>query len=108
MGKPTNPMTLNAYAYVGGNPINVNDPSGRFWDDLVGAVGNALDIVNLAQCAAQDDMTCYGAITLGITIGAIVTTTCVGITGGTGALGCTAAGIAASELTYRATMEEYD
>jgi RHS repeat-associated protein len=31
-GEPNNPMTLNPYTYVGANPINVIDPSGRDWD----------------------------------------------------------------------------
>ena len=39
IGKPNNPMTLNACSYVGGNPINAADPSGRFLDEI----GDALD-----------------------------------------------------------------
>ncbi len=33
-GKPTNPMSLNTYNYVGSNPINVIDPTGRFFEFL--------------------------------------------------------------------------
>ena len=34
---PGDPATWNGYAYVGGNPVNVTDPSGEgFWSDLGG------------------------------------------------------------------------
>jgi RHS repeat-associated protein len=36
----------NRYAFAGSNPINFNDPSGRFLNALIGAVGGA--IVNVA------------------------------------------------------------
>ena len=35
MGKPNDPMTLNAYGYVGGDTVTT-DPSGRFFHDEVG------------------------------------------------------------------------
>jgi RHS repeat-associated protein len=39
MGKPDQPMTLNAYSYVGGNPINSTDSSGRFYVDFSVSIG---------------------------------------------------------------------
>ena len=39
---PSNSATWNGYSYVGGNPVNVTDPSGEGW---LNWVGGALSIV---------------------------------------------------------------
>ena len=31
LGKPMNPMSLNPYSYVGCNPVNATDVTGRAW-----------------------------------------------------------------------------
>ena len=48
---PTNPISWNRYAYVGGDPVNRNDPSGLIW-----------------QCDSQGNCVDTGVITTSITV----------------------------------------
>ena len=48
-GKIGNPATLNLYAYCGGNPVMLYDPSGNSWEtllDIAGAIVSLYDFVN--------------------------------------------------------------
>lgn len=105
-GKPSNPVTLNAYGYVGGNPSNNTDPSGRLLASLVedvyeiyDAYSDGEDIGTLLYDASDggfSEMT-EDVVESGL-FGAAVTTTCVGAitlgTGGIGALAATTCGVA--------------
>jgi RHS repeat-associated protein len=46
MGKPNDPMTLNAYGYVGGDPCNSTDPTGRFVGDMPDYGCQPVDTIN--------------------------------------------------------------
>jgi RHS repeat-associated protein len=48
-GNPADPMTLNPYTYVGCNPTNATDPSGRFLCDLLAGTAVATGAVSVAS-----------------------------------------------------------
>jgi RHS repeat-associated protein len=45
-GNPSNPQSWNRYSYVGNDPINVTDPSGKFW---------LFDVIELVAAYFTDD-----------------------------------------------------
>jgi hypothetical protein len=80
VSNPGDPRTLNRYAFAGGNPVRLADPSGRyFWDDIYDAlvvvwdatvqVTNAgANAVNSAVDFLPDDVRAALAITLLVAI----------------------------------------
>jgi RHS repeat-associated protein len=42
LGKLSMPQTLNRYVYCANNPINRVDPTGEFWNIIIGAVAGAI------------------------------------------------------------------
>jgi RHS repeat-associated protein len=56
MGNPNNPMTLNGYGYVGGDPINAVDPDGRHIVQVLDTVKMAVSPIvafGLADCSVR-------------------------------------------------------
>ncbi len=65
---PTNPQTMNRYAYCGNNPMMYTDPSGHFWHIVIGAVIGAVkaaitgeNIIKGAVVGAVSAALFYGA-----------------------------------------------
>jgi RHS repeat-associated protein len=67
MGKPDDPMTLNPYIYVGGNPVNTTDRTGRFFheEELTwGDIGDlALSQVTGTLAGGSVAASCAGIVT---------------------------------------------
>ncbi|HSH58866.1 MAG TPA: RHS repeat-associated core domain-containing protein [Acidimicrobiales bacterium] len=101
-GSIADPTTMNRYAYVGGNPVNYVDPSGRFSiTDVIDTALNVLDAVDLVTSESLEEFEAEIASTLtGLAVGATCAVGVELVSGGTGTplalLGCTALGQAAS------------
>ena len=103
-GELKNPMEAqNHYLYANLNPVNITDPSGRFFEDVLEALFFGKSTYNLFAAAADADGEIDDELAIAVgseILGAAVGTTCaVGfglITGGVG-LGATALCIGAGE-----------
>jgi RHS repeat-associated protein len=51
----TDPQRWNRYAYVRNNPVNANDPDGKFLDTIVDAAFIVLDVVDIAASAISGE-----------------------------------------------------
>jgi RHS repeat-associated protein len=70
-GKLTQPITLNKYAYAGGDPVNVRDPSGKFGlSESMTAVGVSVTL-NLAIDAYAGNLTSPKAVGLSVLWGTV-------------------------------------
>ncbi|WP_374010551.1 RHS repeat domain-containing protein [Leifsonia sp. LS-T14] len=52
---PLDPANANRYAFVGSDPINGNDPTGRAWYCIGGLLSSALGVAETAREFEQDD-----------------------------------------------------
>jgi len=59
--QPYNPQTLNRYTYCDNNPLNYTDPSGHFWNIIIGAIVGA--IIGAITAAVTGQNIWKGALT---------------------------------------------
>lgn len=95
------PREVNGYSYVGGDPINLTDPTGTHifgdaWDTVSGAADDAWDSTADARSWVADDGLQVGAGVAAIGGGVTIATTCGFATGGLLALHCGTAGASLS------------
>jgi RHS repeat-associated protein len=89
LGKLSMPQTLNRYTYCANNPINRADPTGEFWNIIIGAVAGA--IIGGVVAAVTGGDVLAGAAS-GAVAGAIVGATFgLAAAAGLGAVGTTVA-----------------
>lgn len=100
-GQPSQPMTLNPYNYVGCNPTNHTDKSGRWLDEALEFAGAALMGYELegvwdGGVTYEEAATFFGSELFGIGIETLCIGTVAGLTAGWGLVfasaGCLAAG----------------
>jgi RHS repeat-associated protein len=73
LGKLSVPQTLDRYAYCANNPINRVDPTGEFWNILIGAVAGAIIGGVIAAVTGGDVL---AGVAGGLVGGAIAGLTC--------------------------------
>jgi RHS repeat-associated protein len=73
LGKLSVPQTLNRYVYCANNPLNRIDPTGEFWNILIGAVAGAIIGGVIAAVTGGDVL---AGVAGGLVGGAIAGATC--------------------------------
>lgn len=115
-GAMGSPGTQNRYAYVGNDPINFVDPSGKVLDDIVEGIGAGFEIADIAEDpfdgdgSARDLMDNVAVAGAGLVVGSACAfrfagVATGGVAGAVGAGACAGLTAGASELAADAVGE---